>query len=204
MTGAELWWMVPCMKKWLCLTAAGVLAAPVSAAPAKKDPVEQGLREAYALYQKKNYGQVSDKLRELLKLLEAKNEKRAQVVLPEKVKDWEGGDLVRESLDAFGGGLSVQRHYRHGEKAITAKLVKDSPLADEIMKLLTNDALVEMSERKTHKISGVRAVMEHPRKLQMVIGGEILLEVVGDKDTTEKDVVGFTRKLDINLMKKMK
>ncbi len=46
--------------------------------------------------------------------------------------------------------------------------------------------------------------MENERKLQMVINDEILLEVVGDKDTTELDVVGFTRKLDINLMEKMK
>lgn len=58
-------------------------------APKKKDPIEQGLREAYDEYKKKNYGQVSDKLRELIKLLEAKNEKRAEVVLPEKVKDWQ-------------------------------------------------------------------------------------------------------------------
>lgn len=175
-----------------------------NAAPKKKDLVEQGLREAYELYKQKHYGQVSDKLRELLKLLEEKNEKRAQVVLPEKVKDWHGGDLVRENLEALGGGLSVKRHYQNKRKNISVKLVKDSPLADKIMKLLTNDALVKLSKRKTHTISGIRAVMEHDRKLQMVIGDEILLEVVGDKDTTEQDVVSFTRKLDIQLMKKMK
>jgi hypothetical protein len=33
---------------------------------------------------------------------------------------------------------------------------------------------------------------------------EVLLKVVGDKDATGLDVVGFTRKLDISLMKKMK
>ena len=175
-----------------------------SAAPVKKDPVEQGLREAYELYKKRNYGQVSDKLRELLKLLEENNGKRAEVVLPEKVKDWHGGDLVRENLEALGGGLSVKRHYHKKRKNISVKLVKDSPLADKIMKLLTNDALVQLSKRKTHTISGIRAVMENPRTLQMVIADEILLEVVGDKDTSEQDVVGFTRKLDINLMKKMK
>ncbi|MCP5536827.1 MAG: hypothetical protein H7A51_11435 [Akkermansiaceae bacterium] len=174
------------------------------AAPNKKDPIEQGLRDAYDEYKKKNYGQVSDKLRELIKLLEEKNEKRAEVVLPEKVKDWQGGDLVREDLEVLGGGLSVKRHYQSGRKNIMVKLVKDSPLADKIMKLLTNDALVQLSKRKTHTINGVRAVMENERKLQMVIGDEILLEVVGDKDTTELDVVGFTRKLDISLMKKMK
>lgn len=172
--------------------------------PKKKDPIEQGLREAYDEYKKRNYGQVSDKLRELIKLLEAKNEKRAGIVLPETVKDWHGGDLIRENLDALGGGLSVKRHYQNKRKNISVKLVKDSPLADRIMKLLTNDVLVKASNRKTHTVNGVRAVMEHERKLQMVIGDEILLEVVGDKDTTELDVVGFTRKLDINLMKKMK
>lgn len=190
--------------KMITLAVCVALCGVCQAGQKNKDPVEQGLKEAYNLYQKKNYGQVSDKLRELLKLLEAKNKHRAEVVLPEKVGKWRGGDLVRENLEALGGGLSVKRHYQHKRKSISVKLVKDSPLADKIMKLLTNDALVALSKRKTHTISGVRAVMEHERKLQMVINDEILLEVVGDKDTSEQDVVGFTRRLDINLMKKMK
>jgi len=192
------------MKTILHLVLASLMIGLTTAAPKKKDPVEKGLREAYDLYKKRNYGQVSDKLRELLKLLDEKNQKRAGVVLPEEIKDWKGGDLVREDLDALGGGLSVKRRYQNGRKNITVKLVKDSPLADKIMKLLTNDGLVALSKRKTHTISGIRAVMENERKLQMVIGDEILLEVQGDKDTNEQDVVGFTRKLDIKLMKKMK
>lgn len=192
------------MKKLLPFVFLAATAGFANSAPPKKDPIEDGLREAYKLYQKKNYGQTSDKLRELLKLLEAKNEKRAEVVLPVRVKDWRGGDLTRENLEALGGGLSVKRSYQLGRKNINVKLVKDSPLADKIMKLLTNDALVQLSKRKTHTISGTRAVMENERKLQMVIGDEILLEVTGDKDTSEQDIVSFTRKLDIKLMKKMK
>ncbi|WP_435896107.1 hypothetical protein [Oceaniferula spumae] len=192
------------MKKLLTLILSAAVIGLVHADPLKKDPVEKGLREAYDLYKKRNYGEVSDKLRELLKLLDEKNQKRAEVVLPEEVESWKGGDLVRENLDALGGGLSVKRHYKNERKNISVKLIKDSPIADNIMKLLTNDDLVALSKRKTHTVSGIRAVMENPRKLQMVIGDEILLEVVGDKDTDEQDVVGFTRKLDINLMKKMK
>ena len=189
-----------------CLTLIVVLAtsSALFSAPPKKDPIEKGLLEAYQLYQKKNYGQTSDKLRQLLTLLEAKNEKRAGVVLPAKVKSWQGGDLTRESLEALGGGLSVKRHYSFKKKHISVKLVKDSPLADKIMKLISNDALVQLSQRKTHTISGVRAVMDGEHKLQMVINDEILLEVTGNSETTSQEIVTFTRSLDIDLMKKMK
>ena len=192
------------MKRLLAGALATFLAVAGAVAAPKGDEVESGLRDAYKLYQERKYGEVSDKLREILKLLEEKNVERVEVVLPKKVSDWEGGELTRENLELFGGGVAMKRTYFWGVKSVTIKLTKDSPLVDKLLPLLQNEQLIEISGRKVHTISGEKAVMENERKLQMVIDGEILLEATGNAKTKETDVVGLTRKLDVRLMKKMK
>lgn len=192
------------MKRALATVLTFCVLGGIGTAAPKGDEIETGLRDAYKLYQEKKYGEVGDKLRIILKMLEEKNADRVEVVLPRKVGDWVGGELTREDLELLGGGLSMKRSYRWGAKTVTVKLVKDSPLVDKLLPLLQNEQLIEASGRKVHTISGEKAVMEHDRKLQMVIEDEILLEVTGNEKAKEMDVVGIARKLDIRLMKKMK
>lgn len=178
----------------LCLSAGSVAA----------DEAGNLFKDAWKKYQDHDYGEVTGKLRDLIKLLEDKTARRAGMAIPERVADWSGGDLKRESLAFMGGGVSVQRAYRKGAKEITVKLLKDSPVGDEIMKVLANDQLLSASGKRVHRIFGEKAIVENERKLMMVIGGEIYLEIVGDNDTKTADLVSFTRKLDLRLMKKMK
>jgi hypothetical protein len=61
-------------------------------------------------------------------------EKSVRTTTTERVGDWSGGDLKRESCAFMEGGVSVQRAYRKGAKEITVKLLKDSPVGDEIFR----------------------------------------------------------------------
>ena len=173
------------------------------AKPLKKDPVEKAFNEAYAEYQKENYSNTSDKLRELIKLLEEKNVQRIGEVLPEKIDDWHGTDLNREDLDALGGGVSIKRVYNDKNKSITVKLIKDSPLIDKWIGMLSNRDLLNASGKKVYNISGEAALVDKPLKVLMAIDEEILLEVKGDNDCSTKDLIALTRKLDLRKMKKM-
>lgn len=173
------------------------------AEPTKKDPIEQAFNEAYAEYKKENYSSTSDKLRELIKLLEAKNAERVGEVLPDKIDDWHGTDLKREDLAALGGGVSVKRVYNDKSKSITVKLVKDSPLVDKWIELLSNRDLLQASGKKVHNISGEAAIVDKPLKVLMTIDKEILVEVTGDNDCSTKDLIALIRKLDLRAMKKM-
>ena len=168
------------------------------------DQVDDLFKESWNKYQDKDYGEVIGKLRDLIALLEEKNVARAKQALPERVADWSGGDLKRESLALVGGGVAVERVYRSGKKEITVKLVKDSPLGDELVKVLNNDALVQASGKRVHTIYGQRALLESERKLLLTIEDEMILEFKGDQDTRSTDLVKFARQLDIRLLKNMK
>ena len=180
------------------------LALAVSTVAVAADEASDLFKEAWQKYQEKDLGEATGKLRSLIRLLEEKTAKRVEVVLPERVADWSGGILRREDLQMFGGGISMVREYQRGAKSITVKVVKDSPLADHLMKILDNDDLVAWSGKRVHTIYGEQAIMEDERKLVMVVDGEIYLEVTGDNDTRSSDLVSFTRKLDLRLMKRMK
>lgn len=190
------------MKTKTALLAAFTLS--ISTGLGTADEVGDLFKDSWKKYKSEDYGEVIGKLRDLIKLLEDKTAQRAEVVIPERVADWSGGDLKRESLVFLGGGVSVQRSYRQGAKEITVKMVKDSPLGDELMKILNNDDLIKASGKRVHTIYGEKAIVENERKLLMVVDNEIFLEITGDNDTRSADLVKFTRKLDLRSMKKMK
>lgn len=177
--------------------------APLSAQQGKNDAMSGGLRDAYALHQKGDNEALTAKLRELLKLAEEAGAKKLASRLPEGIGDWKGEEIKPEDLSLFGGGTSLSRVYKNGEKKITVKVIKDSPIAKQLAPLLQNEQLLAMGGRKTERISGRTAVYDGERKLQMVIGENLYLEVAGNEPCDSGDVAGLARKLDIRALERI-
>ncbi len=176
----------------------------VTAQSAKPDPFEEGMRQAFAEYKKGNHEAVTAKLRELIKLEEERGAAKVGSVLPDAVEGWKGETVKNDDLTIVGGGRSISRVYVSGNRLITLKVIKDSPLVKQLIPLLTNEDLLRMGNRKTHNISGDTAIMEGERKLQMVLDQRIYLEITGDETLFEKDLVAFARKLDLKALAKLK
>ena len=188
----------------LCWITSLAITGILAAAPTKGDAVEEGLRDAYKAYQAGRHDEVTDTLRNLLKLMEEKNAKKVEGALPETINGWNGNDIEREDLTVVGGGLSLKRTYQHGEKSVTVKVVKDSPLVDQWLKILANEDLIRVSGKKTYNISGETAFVEGKLKVIIAVEGEILVELKGDNDCKESDLISLARKLNLKALKKMK
>lgn len=191
-------------KQLLCGIASLAIAGTLVAAPGKDDPIEKGLKDAYKAYQTGDDGKVTDTLRALLKLMEEKNARKVEEVLPAELNGWKGNDLEREDLSVVGGGVSIQRIYQQDQKSVTIKVIKDSPLIDQWLKLLANDDLVQASGKKTFNVDGEIAIVEEELKVLIAVGGEILVELKGDNDCKSSDLVSLARKLELSTLKKMK
>lgn len=172
--------------------------------PKKPDLFESGLRQVMDDYKKGDDAAVTEKLRILLKMMEEKGAEKVGETLPEKIEGWKGESLKREDLTVVGGGISISRTYISGKKEINAKVIKDSPMVKQLIPLIANEDLLKLTNRKTYRISGETAVMEGDRKLQLVADGRILVELVGNAEADEKDLVALVRKLDLNALAKMK
>ena len=199
---------IPTMKTTLRILAAAAACSVtlVSAkdVPKKPDLFESGLRQVMDDYKKGDDAAVTEKLRILLKMMEEKGAEKVGETLPEKIEGWKGESLKREDLTVVGGGISISRTYISGKKEISAKVIKDSPLVKQLIPLIANEDLLKLTNRKTYRISGETAVMEGDRKLQLVADGRILVELVGNAEADEKDLVALVRKLDLNALAKMK
>lgn len=192
------------MKQLIIILVAGLFPFSSFAKPdEKKDPIEQGLRDAFSAYQKEDLDAVAEKLQAILKLIDEKKAALVGEVLPDKVEDWKADELEREDLSALGGGISVKRTYTFEEKSITAKVVKDSPMVDQWLKVLSNRDALKFTGKKVHTIDGEAALVDSERKILIGIEGEVLLELEGDNDCEAKDILAFARKLDLKVMKKL-
>jgi hypothetical protein len=115
-------------------------ALPISAIgqTKKADPFEEGMRQAFADYKKGDSEAVTAKLRELLKLMEERGAAKVGSLLPDELSGWKGESLKSDDLGILGGGVSISRTYSSGNRTITVKVVKDSPLIKALIPLLTN------------------------------------------------------------------
>lgn len=190
------------MKRLIPILVLG-FAGLATAQQAKTDAMSTGLRDAYNLHQKGDNEALTAKLRELIKLAEEAGAKKLASRLPDAIGEWKGEEIKPEDLTLLGGGTSLSRTYKSGEKKISVKVVKDSPLAKQIAPLLKNEEFLAISGRKTERISGRTAVYEGDRKLQMIIGDDLYLEVAGNEPCDAKDVAGLARKLDIRSLERL-
>jgi hypothetical protein len=165
---------------------------------------EKGLRQVHLDYKKGNHEEVTAKLRELLKMMEEEGAEKVGELLPARLGDWQGEALRREDLGILGGGISIARNYVQGRRGVTVKVVKDSPLAKQLLPLMANEDLLRLANRKTHRISGETAVMDGERKMQMVLDGRILLELAANEESGERDLLAVARLLDLRSLSRMK
>jgi hypothetical protein len=188
----------------LAAAACSVAFVPAKDQPKKPDLFESGLRQVMEDYRKGDDAAVTEKLRILLKMMEEKGAVKVGETLPDEIEGWKGEALKQDDLGAIGGGISISRNYVSGKREILAKVIKDSPLVKQLIPLIANEELLKLTNRKTYRISGETAVMEGARKLQLVADGRILVELVGNQETEEKDLVALVRKLDLNALANMK
>ncbi len=173
--------------------------------PAKNaDPFEEGMRQAFASYKKGDSEAVTTKLRELLKLMEEKGAAKVGGLLPDTIGSWKGETIKRDDMGVLGGGIAMTRTYVFGERQITVKVVKDSPLVQQMLPLLLNEELIRITNRKTHRISGEMGIMEGENKLQIIVDQRIYLELLGNTGTGESELVSMAGKLDLKAMAKLK
>lgn len=179
---------------------------PLSAQPAAKpaDAFEEGMRQAFAAYKKGDDEAVTAKLRDLLKIMDAKGAGKLGAALPDMAGTWKGEPLKNDDTSVLGGGVSISRTYVSGEKRVTVKIVKDSPLVAQLLPLFVNEDLLKMSGRKMHKISGETAVMDGDNKLQMVVDQRIYMELIGENGAGETEMLNVAEKLDISGIAKLK
>jgi hypothetical protein len=194
------------MKTILSLLAVAAVAVPaaVSADAKKPDMFENGLRQVMDDYRKGDHEAVTEKLRILLKMMEEKAAAKVGEVLPEELDGWKGESLKQDDLGFLGGGVSISRVYSSGKKKATVKVIKDAPVVKQLIPLIGNEDLMKLANRKTYRISGETAAMEGSKKLQMVVDGRILLELLAEGEAEESDLVALARKVDVNALKKMK
>jgi hypothetical protein len=108
-------------------------------------------------------------------------------------------------LAIVGGGTSISRAYvSTGNRTLTVKVVKDSPLVKQLIRLLSNEDLIRASKRKTHRISGETAIMDGEQKLQLVLDQRIFVELTAGETVGETELVAAARELDLRALAAMK
>lgn len=186
------------------LTRLTLLALGTLCLTARADEIEDKINAALKLYQEGKLAEASTELQNAQNSLTEKRGSGLSSVLPDMIQEWKAGKLESASLAALGGGSSVERVYKKGEKKATVSIASDSPLLSQVAGFLSNPALGGLLGLKTKSIGDLTAVI-HAKEglLQMVVNNRFLVQIQGKK-VTEEELITLASGVKVDLLKAMK
>jgi hypothetical protein len=156
--------------------------------PVRGDEIEDGLKAALAAHQAKNEAETVLAVQRVQRLLGARATVGLQGALPEMIGEWRGGKVEVQTLEGAGGGSSLRRSYKRGDKAsknerrATVVLSVDSPLMEKVGSVLSNPQIGALLGVKTVMVGQLRGTyIEKQGLLQLVVKERFLIAVEGKK-----------------------
>ncbi len=186
------------------LSRAALALLLTSALTLRADEVEDALNTALKHYKE---GKLSEASTEMQKAMVALNEKQGltiSAVLPDMIGEWRGLKLESSSLAGLGGGSSVERSYKKGERKATVSIIADSPMLKQVADFISNPALGGLLGIKSRKVGDAQAMVQGKEgMLQMAAGSRYMVTVQGKK-LSEEELVDLASGVKVDVLKLMK
>lgn len=162
------------------LLVAAVLASTCTSVRA--DDVEDAINKALSLYKEGKLNEAATSLQDAANFLNEKKGTTLETALPDMIHGWKGGKVDRSSLEALGGGSSVERKYTKDDKSAKVAVTADSPLLNKVTTFLANPALGGLLGIKARKIGDHTAMVQAKEGLlQMAVNSRFLIQIQGKK-----------------------
>lgn len=180
------------------------LIALLCPAVVRADEIEDAINAALKLYKEGKLDEAAVQLDAATKSLDAKQGLTVAAVLPDDIAGWKGGKTDTSSLAALGGGQTIERSYRKGEKKAVISIVAGSPTLNQVSAFLANPAIGGLLGMKAKKVGDVNAMVQ-PKEglLQFAVNERYLVAVQGRK-LTENELAELAAGVNIDLLKAKK
>lgn len=182
-----------------------VLAAHAVAADEVTDAIDEGIKA----YKAGEYTNAAGQLDYAAQLIRQMKGSQIRDVLPKPLPGWTGEDATSEAAGAamFGGGVSAERNYRSGQKAVKAQITGDSPLLQGLMMMFANPAFATQGGGRMQTIKGQRALVKmepaaNKGEISLVVGQRYLVQISGT-NVGKDDLVAYAEAMDYDRLLKL-
>jgi hypothetical protein len=173
----------------------------------RADEIADALTAATEAHKKGDLAATTAAVKKVSSLLQAQAVAGLGAALPDSIGAWRGGKIETQSLEGAGGGHSLRRNYRQGDKdkgterRATVILTVDSAVLGKVGSLLTKPEISALLGAKPLAIGPHKAVyMEKQGTLQFIVEERFLLAVEGKK-LKQEEVLEVARGLKTELLK---
>ena len=181
-----------------------LLCPAICASGARADEIEDAIASALKLYKEGRLGEADAGLQTALNLLNDKRGLSLSAALPDEIAGWKGGKVESTSLAALGGGNTVERSYKNGDKKAVVSIAADSPMLAQVSGFLSNPALGGLLGIRQKKIGELSAML-HTKEglLQMAVNNRFLVQVQGKK-LSEDELASLAAGVKVDVIKSVK
>ena len=188
-----------------CLLGLLVMTSPASAqTPAPKDRAPDLFKSAFQKYSKNDLNGASEDLAAIQAIIDDRRGNFGLRQLPD-IKDWQS-KKAEKGAGLLGSGSTLRRVYTSRGKTVTAEIIMDSPIIQQLAPLLTTPEIAAGAGFETRRITGKEALIKagDPIELNLWIGAGILFKLTGTPNMKENEIVAFAKHFDFDAIEKLK
>ena len=198
---------IPTMIRQLTFSALALLlmVSPANAqTPAPKDRAPDLFKSAFQKYSKNDLNGASEDLAAIQAIIDDRRGNFGLRQLPD-IKDWQA-KKAEKGAGLLGSGSTLRRVYTSKGKTVTAEIIMDSPIIQQLAPLLTNPAFASAGGFEVRRITGKEALIKpgDPIELNLWIGAGILFKLTGTPAMKENEIVAFAKHFDFDAIEKLK
>jgi hypothetical protein len=187
----------------------GLASLVVLAQSAVADEVMDAIDEGIKAYKAGEYTNAASQLDYAAQLVRQLKGAQIRDFLPKPLAGWTADDATAEAAGAalFGGGVSTERRYRSGQKAVTAQITGDSPLLQGLMMMFANPAFATQGGGRLQTIKGQKALIKlepaaSKGEISLIVGQRYLVQISGT-NVGREDLVAYAEAVDYDGLLKL-
>ena len=168
----------------------GVLGGTLSlvSPSAAADGVTDAVQEAMDYYKQGRLSAAAESLDFAAGLVRQKKADEMKALLPKPMQGWNVDDSLSNLIaaDFFGGGISVQRAFKLGQKTILVRYLTDSAVLQSAVLMFTDPSLASANGGKFESLEGQKVLVKYEGQDQsgeiaVLINRRILVSVRGTR-----------------------
>jgi hypothetical protein len=155
---------------------------------AAADGVTDAVQDAMDYYKQGRLSAAAESLDFAAGLVRQKKAGEMTALLPKPLPGWNVDDSLSNLMAAafFGGGISVQRAFKQGQKTILIRYLTDSAVLQSATLMFTDPSLASANGGKFEKLEGQKALVKYETKDQsgeiaVLINQRILVSIRGTR-----------------------
>ena len=170
------------------------------------DEISDQIAIGLEAYNEKDYKTAIEELKFVTAQIQQLNQEELQKLLPQALEGWTEKERNNQAnMGMMGGGTNLQKEFQRERERVTVSVMANSPMMQMMTMMLKNPAMMaSQKDTKPYRYKKAKGMIKkgkYKTEINLVLAGQILVQVAGKQLKDEAVLKQYLEQLDFAKLK---